>query len=146
MTFNASVYKIEPRDFALAAREQGASPLLLLPSTLPTPYPPSLPSSYPPLVPVMKQLSQIKNKIFTNKGAFPKTQDQKNLERQKGELDSFMLSFSTHEAIVDSIQRTLFEIYKARNISGIHIRDLRVEDFFQLKDNWHGTFEERISV
>lgn len=94
----------------------------------------------------MKQLSQIKNKIFTNKGAFPKTQDQKNLERQKGELDSFMLSFSTHEAIVDSIQRTLFEIYKARNISGIHIRDLRVEDFFQLKDNWHGTFEERISV
>jgi hypothetical protein len=94
----------------------------------------------------MKQLSQIKSKIFTNKAAFPKTQDQKNLERQRSELDAFMLSFSTHEVIVESIRRTLFEIYKSRNLSGIHIRDLRVDDFFHLKDGWHGSFEERINV
>jgi len=94
----------------------------------------------------MKQLSQIKNKIFTSKAAFPKTADQKNLERQRGELDSFMLSFSTHEAIVESIQKTLFEIYKSRNMSGIHIRDMRVEDFAQTKDAWRGTFEERINA
>lgn len=94
----------------------------------------------------MKHLSQIKNKIFTNKSAFPKSQDQKNLERQKSELDSFMLSFSTHDAILESVRKSLFEVYKARNHSGIHIRDLRIEDFYKLKDGWHGTFTERINL
>lgn len=94
----------------------------------------------------MKHISQIKNKIFTGKNAFPRTQDQKNLEKQKGELDSFMLSFSTHEAIIESVQKSLFEIYKARNMSGIHIREFRVEDFYKLKDGFRGTFEERVNV
>jgi hypothetical protein len=94
----------------------------------------------------MKHLSQIANKVFTNKAAFPKTQDQKTLERQKGELDSFMLSFSSHEQIVESIHKTLFEIFKARNLSGMPIRDLRVEDFAGLKDGWKGTFGDRTTL
>ena len=94
----------------------------------------------------MKHLSQLTSKIFTSKPSFPKTQDQKTLERQKGELDSFMLSFSTHEAIIDSVHKTLFEIFKARNLSGMHIRDLRVEDFYKLKDNWVGSFGDRTTL
>jgi len=94
----------------------------------------------------MKHLSQIANKVFSNKPSFPKTQDQKTLERQKGELDSFMLSFSSHEAIVEAIHRTLFEIFKARNLSGMLIRDLRVEHFVSLKDGWVGTFGDRTTM
>jgi hypothetical protein len=93
----------------------------------------------------MKHISQITSKIFASKSAFPKTQDQKTLEKQKSDMDSFMLSFSSHESIVDSVQKTLFEIYKARNLSGLLIREMRVEDFYQLKDGWRGTFEQRIS-
>lgn len=94
----------------------------------------------------MKHLSQITSKIFTSKTSFPKTQDQKTLERQKGELDSFMLSFSTHDAIIETVHKTLFEIFKARNLSGMHIRDLRVEDFSTLKDGWRGTFGDRTTL
>jgi hypothetical protein len=96
----------------------------------------------------MKHLSQIANKVFTpNKSsAFPKSQDQKTLERQRGELDSFMLSFSSHEQIVEAIHKTLFEIFKARNLSGMGIRDLRVEDFVGLKDGWRGTFGDRTTL
>jgi hypothetical protein len=94
----------------------------------------------------MKHLSQIANKVFTNKPTFPKTQDQKTLERQKGELDSFMLSFSSHEQIVEAIHKTLFEIFKARNLSGMPIRDLRVDDFAGLKDGWRGTFGDRTTL
>lgn len=90
----------------------------------------------------MKQISR----IFSSKAAFPKTADQKALERQRSDMDSFMLSFSTHEVIMETIRKTLFEIYKARNMSGILLRGLRVEDFGAIKDNWTGTFEERISL
>lgn len=93
----------------------------------------------------MKHISQITSKIFSSKSAFPKTQDQKTLEKQKGDMDSFMLSFSSHESIVESVQKTLFEIYKARNLSGLLIREMRVEDFYTLKDSWRGTFEQRVS-
>lgn len=95
----------------------------------------------------MKHISQIAQRLIPGKshGSFPKTADQKALERQRGEMDSFMLSFSTHEAICESIRRTLFEIYKARNMSGMLLRELRVEDFAQLKDGFKGTFEQRIS-
>ncbi|KIM32178.1 hypothetical protein M408DRAFT_326828 [Serendipita vermifera MAFF 305830] len=94
----------------------------------------------------MKHLSQITSKIFTNKPSFPKTQDQKTLERQKGELDSFMLSFSTHDAIIETVHKTLFEIFKARNMSGMPIRDLRIDDFATLKDGWNGTFGDRTTL
>ncbi|KAG8797478.1 hypothetical protein FRB91_009297 [Serendipita sp. 411] len=95
----------------------------------------------------MKHLSQIKNMILPGRGgSFPKTADQKALEKQKGEMDSFMLSFSTHEQIMESLQRALFEIYKARNLSGMLIREFRVEEFLASKDNWKGTFEDRISL
>jgi hypothetical protein len=97
----------------------------------------------------MKHLSQIANKVFTHKPAssFPKSQDQKTLERQKGELDSFMLSFSSHEQIVEAIHKTLFEIFKARNLSGMPIRDLRVDEFNAgLKDGWRGTFGDRTTL
>lgn len=90
----------------------------------------------------MKQIA----KLFNNKSPFPKTQDQKNLERQKGEMESFMMSFSTHEFILETVQKTLFEIYKARNLQGIHIRDLPVEDYFRMKDGWMGSFADRISL
>jgi hypothetical protein len=89
----------------------------------------------------MKQISR----IFGAKTAFPKSADQKALERQKSDMDSFMLSFSTHEVIMETIRKTLFEIYKARNMSGILLRGLRVDDFGTPKDGWTGTFEERIS-
>ncbi|KAG8808246.1 hypothetical protein FRC17_004033, partial [Serendipita sp. 399] len=95
----------------------------------------------------MKHLSQIKNKIMhSSSSSFPKTPDQKALERQRGEMDSFMLSFSTHEMIMESLQKGLFEVYKARNLSGMLIREFRVEEFAQLKDGWTGTFQERITL
>src|SRR5262245_41875710 len=90
----------------------------------------------------MKHLS----KLFQNKPVFPKTTDQKNLERQKGEMESFQMSFSSHEFIIETVQKTLFEIFKARNLSGIPLRDLAVEDYYRLKDGWLGTFGERIEM
>lgn len=47
---------------------------------------------------------------------------------------------------METIQKSLLEVYKARNISGILIRDLSIDDYFRLKDGWTGSFAERIDL